>query len=211
MSPGDFLSIVESTGLAPSVDLWVVRRGVEILAGLPHGFRLSLNISGHSMGHPRVRDALLEAVAEHEVDARHLVLEVTETVAVSDMEEAREFAASLADAGVRFALDDFGQGYGSFSFLRTMEFDFVKIDGEFVREIDSSAVDLSIVRAIVKVSHELGKQVVAEFVSTPEVLEVVRAEGVDYAQGYEIGRPVPMEEFRSRYVETSATARRSTE
>ena len=106
----------------------------------------------------------------------------------------------MTQLGSAFALDDFGAGFGSFYYLKHLIFDYVKIDGEFVANVHTSQVDRTILRSIVGIARDLGKQTVAEFVSAPEILEVIREEGVDYAQGYLIGRPIPLEEFRQEFL-----------
>src|SRR5262249_6984169 len=104
-------------------------------------------------------------------------------------------AERMTSLGCKFALDDFGAGFGSFYYLKHLLFDYVKIDGEFVANVHRSAIDRTILRSIVGIAHDLGKLTVAEFVAEPPILEVVRAEGVDLAQGYLTGEPVPMAEF----------------
>jgi len=108
---------------------------------------------------------------------------------------ARTFAERMTQLGCAFALDDFGAGFGSFYYLKHLIFDYVKIDGEFVAHVHESAVDRTIMRSIVGIARDLGKRTVAEFVSEPEILQVCRDEGVDFAQGYLIGKPVPFDQF----------------
>lgn len=197
-APGRFLETAERVGLMPAVDRWVIDHAIEMLARLrlvAPGFQLEVNLSGQSMGDAAIEETITRALARHRVDPAALILEVTETVAIADVGLAREFAERMSDIGCRFALDDFGAGFGSFYYLKHLIFDYVKIDGEFVATLAGSEVDRSIVRSIVAIAHDLGKQTVAEFVADAEVLEIVRAKGVDLAQGYHIGRPVPYEEF----------------
>ena len=196
--PARFIYIAERTGLMPQVDAWVIAHSVEMLARirrLDPDFRLEVNLSGHSIGHPEIESTIVESLRRHDVPPSSLILEITETAAVADVGLARAFAERMTDLGCRFALDDFGAGFGSFYYLKHLLFDFVKIDGEFVAHSNLSAIDRTIMRSIVGIARDLGKQTVAEFVSDPEVLEVVRAEGVDQAQGFHIGRPVPYDEF----------------
>jgi diguanylate cyclase (GGDEF)-like protein/PAS domain S-box-containing protein len=196
--PARFIYIAERTGLMPLVDAWVIEHSVQLLARL-HAqhpdFRLEVNLSGHSIGRPDVEQSICDSLTVHDVDPAALILELTETAAVADVALARAFAERMTTLGCRFALDDFGAGFGSFYYLKHLLFDYVKIDGEFVAHAHQSQVDRTIMRSIVGIARDLGKQTVAEFVSEPEILEVVRAEGVDYAQGFLIGRPVPFDEF----------------
>jgi diguanylate cyclase (GGDEF)-like protein/PAS domain S-box-containing protein len=201
--PSRFLYIAERVGLMPRLDSWVVDRSLELLARLREHdpeFQLEVNLSGHSIGNSDVERAIVEALSRHRVDPCALILEITETAAVSDVGLAREFAQRMTQLGCRFALDDFGAGFGSFYYLKHLVFDFVKIDGEFVANSHFSRVDRTILRSIVGIARDLGKQTVAEFVAEPEVLQVVRAEGVDHAQGYMIGKPVPYDDFVASYV-----------
>lgn len=196
--PGRFMDIAERTGIAPRIDAWVLGRCVPLLADLQvlcPDFVLEVNLSAHSIGDPEIERILARALASHGVDPSTLVLEVTETAAVRDVPAARAFADRLSRSGTRFALDDFGAGYGSFYYLKHLVFDQVKIDGEFVVDAHRSPLDEKILRSIVGVARTLGKTTIAEFVESPEALEVVRGLDVDYAQGYHIGRPVPVAEF----------------
>ncbi|MCF6378100.1 EAL domain-containing protein [Nocardioides KLBMP 9356] len=209
--PGRFVYIAERSGLMPRVDSWVLDRSIEMLAQLRElvpDFCLEVNISGASMGDPSVEATILAALQRFDVDPHALILEITETSAVADVALAREFAERMAALGCRFALDDFGAGFGSFYYLKHLIFDYVKIDGEFVAHVHRSSVDRTIVRSIVGIARDLGKQTVAEFVSDPEIFEVVRAEGVDYAQGFMIGKPVPMNVFVEDFMLTPAAMAR---
>ncbi|MBR7743760.1 EAL domain-containing protein [Phycicoccus sp. BSK3Z-2] len=196
--PARFVYVAELTGLAPALDAWVLRHSVAMLADLQRvdpDFTLEVNVSGHSIGHPDVERALLEALEEHGVAPSSLVLEVTETAAVGDVPAAKGFGERLRALGTHFALDDFGAGYGSFYYLKHLVFDYVKIDGEFVTDALASTTDRQLLRSIVDVARNLGKGTVAEFVSSQEELTMVRDLGVDYAQGYFVGRPVAYDEF----------------
>lgn len=196
--PSRFLYIAERAGLMPEIDAWVVRHSVARLARLRElhpRFQLDVNLSGHSIGNPRIEQAVVRALEEHRIDPSALILEITETAAVSDVGLARDFARRMTDLGCQFALDDFGAGFGSFYYLKHLMFDFVKIDGEFVSAAPHSGVDRTILRSVVGIARDLGKRTIAEFVSDQEILDVVRAEGVDQAQGYLVGAPVPFDEF----------------
>ena len=203
LSPGRFVRVAERTGLAPALDRWVVRHAVAMLSRLHEhvpGFTLEVNLSAHSIGDVRVEQELVDALARHDVPPSSIVIEATETAAVADVPVAKAFAQRLAELGTRVAIDDFGAGFGSFYYLKHLPFDVVKIDGEFVAECNRSAVDRAILASIVGIARDLGKETVAEFVAEREVLEIVRDLGVDYAQGYHIGEPVPYEEFLARHL-----------
>ena len=203
VTPNQFLDVAEQSDLIVQVDQWVIARSLELLGEIQRtwpDFRLEVNLSGRSMGSPDVEETLRTGIDRHGVDPTGLVLEITETAAVADIQAARAFAQRQRAIGCRFALDDFGAGFGSFYYLKHLLFDYVKIDGEFVAQCHTNPTDSTILRAIVGITHSLGKQAIAEHVSEPEILEAVRAEGVDFAQGYHVGRPVPVEEFMSQRV-----------
>jgi len=196
--PAEFLYVAERSHLIVELDCWVVDHAIGLLRELrlaDPDFRLEVNVSGRSMGHPTLERAVVDALERHGVAADGLVLEVTETSAVADVEVARRFAERMSAAGCEFALDDFGAGFGSFYYLKHLVFDYVKIDGEFVASVHENPADRLILNSIVGIARGLGKRTVAEFVGSRAVLDVVRAEGVDYAQGYHVGRPVPAHEF----------------
>ena len=196
--PARFLYVAERTGLIVDLDSWVLDRSVALLADLQQrhpGFRLEVNVSGRSIGHPEVETRLGQSLARHGADPSGLVLEITETAAVADVETTRAFAERLQSVGGRFALDDFGAGFGSFYYLKHLLFDFVKIDGQFVSSSPVNRTDRLIMSSIVGIAQGMGKQTVAEFVTDAEVLETVRRLGVDHAQGYHVGRPVCVAEF----------------
>jgi len=198
VSPYQFMEIAEEAGLAPRIDAWVLGRAAALVADLRRRrpeIRLEVNLSGHSVGDPMIESTLEQALRRHCVDPGALILEITETAAVADLGAARRFAERIRTLGARFALDDFGAGYGSFAYLKHLPFDYIKIDGEFVAQVDTSPIDRAIVRSIASIARELGRRTVAEFVATESVLEVVRDEGIDFAQGYAIGKPVPTTEF----------------
>jgi EAL domain-containing protein (putative c-di-GMP-specific phosphodiesterase class I) len=137
------------------------------------------------------------AIAEG-VDPANLIFEITETAAMTNMEAAREFVGTLNELGCDVALDDFGTGFGSFTYLKHLPTSYLKIDTEFVRDILANSTDREVVKSITDVAHSLGKRTVAEGVENEETLEVLRGYGVDCAQGWFVGPPVPIVAARSR-------------
>jgi diguanylate cyclase (GGDEF)-like protein/PAS domain S-box-containing protein len=194
--PGSFLSIAERFGLVTEIDDWVVRRAIQTLADhAGRGLVLEVNLSGGSIGSPELLATIESELARTGVDPCSLIFEVTETAAVSNIPRARAFADRLAALGCRFALDDFGAGFGSFYYLKHLPFDFLKIDGEFVRHCAASSVDRVIISSLVGVANGLGKRTIAEYVDDQATIELLRELGVDLAQGYSIGRPEPLEHW----------------
>ena len=189
--PGDFLPAAERSGLIGKIDQWVIVRACRLLADFQHAgqnIHLAVNLSGPSMGDPTILQ-LIERELALLPHRGGLTIEVTETVAITDIDRARSFAEHLESLGCEFALDDFGAGYGSFYYLKHLPFDYLKIDGTFIRDLLTDRADHVLVRSLVQIARELGKQTVAEFVEDQFTLEKLRDLGVDYAQGYYIGRP----------------------
>jgi diguanylate cyclase (GGDEF)-like protein/PAS domain S-box-containing protein len=196
--PEQFLPVAERFDLVQAIDRWVVRRAIELLDEHERAGRelvLEVNLSGRSMGDPELFQLLERELHRTGIDASKLVLEITETAAIENMEEARVFAERLAALGCRLALDDFGSGFGSFYYLKHLPFDYLKIDGDFIRNLTRSPVDQAVVRSIVQIAASVGYETIAEFVTDEPTLDAVRDYGVNLAQGFHIGVPEPIESF----------------
>ncbi len=191
IGPGRFLYIAEQHGLARSIDQWVVREAIRVAARYPGPAerRFEVNLSADSLGDPELPDLIAASLARDGVDPRQLIFEITETAAISNFGAARAFVERITDLGCGFALDDFGAGYGSFYYLKHLPLQYLKIDGEFIRQLPSSRTDQLIVKAVVSAAHGLGKLTIAEYVGDRATLEALRRYGVDFAQGYHVGRP----------------------
>ncbi|HEV3000773.1 MAG TPA: EAL domain-containing protein [Solirubrobacteraceae bacterium] len=193
--PAVFLYVAERFGLVADVDAWVVRHAMQLIADrarADHRLELEVNLSGASITNPRVVEAIDEGLRETGIDPSTLTFEITETAAISNIDKARRFAEHLIDLGCRFALDDFGAGFGSFYYLKHLPFDTLKIDGEFVRDLAGSPRDQIMVRSIAQLAASLGSHTVAEFVQDEATQQLLAEYGVDFAQGYLIGRPQPV-------------------
>jgi diguanylate cyclase (GGDEF)-like protein/PAS domain S-box-containing protein len=196
--PAQFLYTAERSGLILEIDRWVANQAVRLIAEHRDAGRelhLEVNLSGRSVGDSELLELIEQRLAATAVDPASLVFEVTETAAIANIERARGFAARLTEIGCGFALDDFGAGFGSFYYLKHLPFDFVKIDGEFIRNLPASSTDQLILDSIVQMSKGLGKRTVAEYVGDRETVDVLKEHGVDYAQGYYVGRPRPVSEI----------------
>src|SRR3954469_24077644 len=190
--PGLFLYIAEHFGQIQAIDRWVVDHAIQLLADRQargEDCHLEVNLSGATLTDGDVIDFIVDRVQRAPIDPRHLTFEVTETAAIVNIERARQFARRLAGLGCKFALDDFGAGFGSFYSLKPLPFDLVKIDGDFIKNLPSNRTDQLTVQAIVQITRGLGKQTVAEFVGDEATLDLLRSYGVDYAQGYHLGMP----------------------
>jgi diguanylate cyclase (GGDEF)-like protein/PAS domain S-box-containing protein len=186
--PGVFLPVAERFGLMPIVDRWVVGHALEKLASSPE-CNLFVNVSGASLGDEGLLAWIERSIVDRGVAPGRLTFEITETATVSDLASVTRWIRRLKELGCQFALDDFGTGFSSFSYLRTLPVDFVKIDGSFIRSIDTDRTNRALVQAMTMVAHILGKEVVGEAVERPEEAAVLREIGVEYGQGWLWGRP----------------------
>ena len=189
IGPEDFVPDAERTGLIGVVDRWMARQGVAVAGS---GRVADVNLSGSSIGDEDVTAAIavdLEAAGD---GARRVIFEITETAAIENLDAACAFTDRLGELGCRFALDDFGTGFGSVTYLRRLPVDYLKIDSSFVRDASRSPEDRAVIRAIVAMARELGAQTVAEGIEDSETLALLRDCGVDYCQGYLLGRPAPL-------------------
>lgn len=193
VAPSAFMPVAERYNMVGEIDRWVVRRAVRMLARCEEGRapRLFVNLSGQSVGDMDLLALIEEELARGAVDPDLLVFEVTETSAIADIDRAQRFTAALSLIGCHTALDDFGAGFASFYYLKHVPSDYVKIDGEFIRNLPDDPTSQLLVRALTDLSRGLGKQVVAEHVEDERALELLQGYGVDLVQGYLLGRPRP--------------------
>ena len=197
LSPSSFLYVAERFNLIQEIDCWVARKAVALIAEYARAGQnliLHVNLSGKSIGDPSVAACIEEAISDAGIDPACLVFELTETTAITNIEDAKTFAQRLHARGCRFALDDFGAGFVSFSHLKTLPFDYVKIDGDFIHSFVTSPMDQLVVEAIVGIARGVGKKTIAEFVPDEGTGRLLEKSGVDYAQGYHVGRARPLRE-----------------
>jgi len=191
VAPGAFIEVAERFGLIGDIDRWVIRRAIRLLAER-RDVCLEVNVSGCSVSYAELPSFVERELTGAGVDPERLVFEITETAAIADMAQAREFAERLTRLGCRFALDDFGAGFSSFHYLKHLPLDYLKIDGDFVRGLATSPTDRLVVKAMVDIARGMGMKTIAEFVEDAETVSLLRELGVDYSQGYHHGRPVPV-------------------
>ncbi|WP_235869514.1 putative bifunctional diguanylate cyclase/phosphodiesterase [Veronia nyctiphanis] len=193
---GQFIPAAERYNIAHLIDTTVVRKTLQWFEDNPACVEqigmISINLSGNSMANDAFVEFLVTSIKNSNVPSECLCLEVTETAAISNMSDAIKVLTALKNLGCSIALDDFGSGLSSFGYLRELPIDLVKIDGQFVCGIHKDDTDYMIVRAIQDLAHQMGKKTVAEFVENEEILHRLEQLGVDYAQGYHLGRPQPM-------------------
>ncbi|MDF1588273.1 MAG: EAL domain-containing protein [Gammaproteobacteria bacterium] len=190
--PDSFIEIAEQTGLIHAIDHYVLQQGIEKQAQLDRqetDISLSINLSGHAADDPLLVPLLKRLLKESHANPEHLIFELTETAAVADMRHAKQMMTQLKTLGCRFSLDDFGTGFASFRYMRELPVDIVKIDGSFISNLHHNPDDQLFVKALVDVARGMGKKTIAEFVENAEILALLHTFGVDYAQGYFVGKP----------------------
>ena len=196
--PLAFIPAAERYNLMTSIDRWVVRKAFETTAqhaSITRGWLFSINLSGQSLSEDNFLKFVIDAFAKTGISPEQICFEITETTAMLNLTRATQFIAVLKGMGCRFSLDDFGTGLSSFGYLKALKVDFLKIDGSFVRHIASDSVNRAVVEAANQIGHAMGIQTVAEFVENDEILQLLRDIGVDFAQGYGVAKPQPMEEL----------------
>ena len=200
MPPAEFILAAETYNRMVQVDRWVItnlfawisehRDELDSISGF------AINISGHSINDEAFADFVLEQFSSTQTPTSKVCFEITETAAISNLDNAVDFMNRMKIIGCRFSLDDFGTGLSSYSYLRNLPVDYVKIDGVFVRNLADSPGDYAVVRSINEIGHYMGKKTIAEFVESDEILALLREIGVDYAQGFGIHRPTPLSELK---------------
>jgi diguanylate cyclase (GGDEF)-like protein/PAS domain S-box-containing protein len=198
--PASFIPVAERFDLIQEIDQWVVRHALELLANgtsTGPGTCFDLNVSAKSMLDGRLSSSIGRELEVTGVDPRRLTFEITESAAIINIAQAAKFARSVKRLGAGFALDDFGAGFSSFYYLKHLDFDYLKIDGEFIRDLVNSPTDQVIVRAIVEMARGLNRQTIAEFVGDEPTVSLLRELGVDHAQGFHLGRPRPLDRAES--------------
>jgi diguanylate cyclase (GGDEF)-like protein len=187
--PGIFIPAAERFSLMPMLDRWVVRHAVNLVANSSDEGISFVNLSGASLSDETFYQYISDTIAEGCIQPERLCFEITETAAISNLKRAVSFIGKIRSMGCHFALDDFGSGMSSFSYLKAIPVDYLKMDGGFVKGVADDPMDRAIVEAINRIGHVAGLKTIAEFVESQEIMDALRAIGVDYAQGYHIHRP----------------------
>jgi diguanylate cyclase (GGDEF)-like protein len=192
-SPADFITSAERYGFMTMVDRWVVKEAFSWISELMDAQKvipsLSINLSGHSVTDDSFMDYLFEQISEYGVGTSRICFEITETGTISNLVKAADFVRAFRNIGCKFSIDDFGTGLASHNYLRELPVDYVKIDGSFVVNIHKNRNDYAIARSINDLAHFLGQETIAESVENDEIVEKLQEIGVDYLQGWGIGRP----------------------
>ena len=200
ISPAEFMPVAEKYQLMPKIDRWVISNTMQMLGEFfqvsgQTDFPVSINLSGQSLSDPEELFNFIETCfSQYQVNPASICFEVTETSAIANLEAAKDFIGKIRRLGCRFSLDDFGTGLSSFAYLKNLDIDYLKIDGSFVHNILTDKVSESMVAAINQVGHIMGLVTVAEFVETIEIRNKLIEIGVDFVQGYGIGKPITLKQ-----------------
>jgi diguanylate cyclase (GGDEF)-like protein/PAS domain S-box-containing protein len=189
--PDEFIPAAERYDLMGQIDRWVFKACIDKLSREKKWSNTitSINVSGQSIGNTDFHQFVISLINESKVLPSNLCFEITETAAISNLLQARYFISTLKKMGCRFSLDDFGSGLSSFAYLQTLEVDFLKIDGRFIKDIQFNPIDRVMVESIISIGHVLGLSVIAEMVENAATMGILTKLGVDYGQGYAIGHP----------------------
>jgi diguanylate cyclase (GGDEF)-like protein len=202
LPPADFIQAAEKYNRMQAVDRWVIKNVFQWLhdnkPSLQDISGLAINLSGHSMNDSHMLEYIFDLFVKLEVPRDKVLFEVTETIAIANMEDAADFIREMRGIGCRFALDDFGSGLSSYAYLKYLPVDYVKIDGAFIRNIVTDKSDYAMVKSINEMVKFLGMKTIAEYVENEAILECLKEIGVDYAQGYGVGKPVPLHQILQR-------------
>ena len=190
--PNTFLNAADRFGLMVDIDCWVIEHAIKKLADMQQtnpAIRFSINLSSKSLSEEKILQTIQREIDTHPVNPQNIVFELTEDIAIADISTAIAFIQELKQLGCLTALDDFGVGYSSFSYLKELPVDIVKIDGSFIRNIDSDKLNYALVKSMNDICHTLGKETVAEVVENQKVSKLLDELGLDYQQGIHIGKP----------------------
>ena len=202
LSPEDFIPVAERMGLIQQIDLWVVTTIIDRIAGMSEkdkDISFTVNLSSHALQCDYILPVLKQKLESTWVSPSRITFEITETAAVTNFEKTRQMVSKIRALGCRFALDDFGAGFSSFNYIKNFPVDYLKIDGQFINNLVCDSADQVLVKSMIDVAHSLGKKAIAEYVSNAEILRLLKEFGVDYVQGFLLGKP-ETELLNTKYV-----------
>ena len=201
-SPVEFIASAERFGFMTQVDQWVVRQVFAWVSQMMDEQKnipsLAINLSGNSVTDDAFMEFLFEAISEYGVGTGKICFEITETGTIDNMVKATDFVNEFKNIGCKFSIDDFGTGLASHSYLRDLPVDYVKIDGTFIKNIHENPKDFAMAKSINDLAHFLGQETIAEFAENDEVIAKIREIGVDYIQGWGVGRPAPLADLAEK-------------
>jgi EAL domain-containing protein (putative c-di-GMP-specific phosphodiesterase class I) len=192
VQPDAFLTSAARFGMMSEIDFWMIENAAKAYAkcaGQMNPVKLSINVSANAFESDDLVPHVRQAFDKYEVDPRHIIFELTESLAIRHPPHVEQQITAIRDMGCEFALDDFGTGYSSFSYLQKLQFDYIKIDGSFVEDMLNKRVDQKMIKLIAEIGHEAGMKTIAEYVQNAESLALLEELGVDLAQGFFVGKP----------------------
>ena len=199
ISPEKLVKAAEDFNIAPMLDKWVIRNLFSWInkhhKSETSAYKFSLNISALSINDNELSDYIIQVAKQENINPRKINFEVTERVAISNLKRCYDFMMTLKKEGFSFSLDDFGSGYCSFKYIQTLPFDVIKIDGAFIKDIDTNQRNRTIVKAVNDIAKAYGRKTVAEYVETEEIVKVLNEIGIDYGQGYYYSKPFSIDEL----------------
>ena len=193
--PDSFIPALESIGEMYLLDRWIIKLAIKSMGSTDAINRIAINLSAQAFKDEQLVPTIVECLNDTSVNANAITFELTESASLFNLHVTQRIINELHTLGCSFSIDDFGSGFSSFSYLKQLPADYIKLDGSFIRRLDKDPVDQALVRSIIQVVQSLGKKAVAEFVENGEILKLLEEYGVDYAQGYYIGKPVPFREL----------------
>ena len=207
ISPDEFIPAAEYYSMMPMLDRWVVKKLLRAIAGIARKqshLVFAINLSGQSLDDPQFLPYVQEAIKLSGVPPTMLCFEITERVAINNIELARKFIDTLKTQGCSFSLDDFGTGVSSFSYLKQLPVDYLKIDGSFIKDILTDDVGRAMVQSVNQIGQLMAVKTIAEYVETPQIIQLLREIGIDFGQGYGISKPIPLPQIIERHIEEQA-------
>ncbi|TQV77060.1 EAL domain-containing protein [Aliikangiella marina] len=195
--PGEFIPALEREGYMSFLDMQVIKNAIKYLKTYPELPKLSVNLSAQGFSDERLVPAIKEQIETYQVEPSRIIFELTESASLSNIAATKKIVSNIAELGCDFSIDDFGTGFSTFSYLKQLPAQSVKIDGSFVIDLVSNPVDNALVKAIYEVATALDKETVAEFVENEATLNILESIGVTYAQGYHLGKPAPIDDYFS--------------
>ena len=204
ISPGSFLPAAERYHLMPELDRWVLKTALNYIASIASDateqFSFSINLSAQSLSDDKFLNYVIDTLGKTRVPTRYICFEITETTAIANFSRAIHFISTLRSMGCRFSLDDFGSGLSSFSYLKNLPVDYIKIDGSFIKDIIHNPIDEAMVEAINQIGHLMGIKSIAEFVNNEAIYNRLKKIGVDFAQGNYVSQPVLFDEYLAPFI-----------